>query len=230
MENSTSPVQDRSRARRAALVQAAVALLAEGGVRAITHRAVASRAGVPLASTTYYFESIQQITEEALRVHVSARISELQVLAVEAASGSGSADEVAEHFVEALLARDSAATIAQFEVYLEAARNPAFRQSVEEALGAFEELAFVTLSALGARRPAQAAAAFVAVINGFALNSLARSRSAEDDREALLDTMRAIFIRHIMEDEELARWHNQLRAPIGDVSATRLGKKGHLNA
>src|SRR5580698_1363770 len=159
MENSTSPVQDRSRARRAALVQAAVALLAEGGVRAITHRAVASRAGVPLASTTYYFESIQQITEEALRVHVSARISELQVLAVEAASGSGSADEVAEHFVEALLARDSAATIAQFEVYLEAARNPAFRQSVEEALGAFEELAFVTLSALGARRPAQAAAA-----------------------------------------------------------------------
>ena len=55
MVTSAAPSQRRSRARREALLRAAVALLAEGGVRAVTHRAVADRAGVPLAATTYYF-------------------------------------------------------------------------------------------------------------------------------------------------------------------------------
>jgi DNA-binding transcriptional regulator YbjK len=206
--------QDRSRARRDALVRAAVALLAEGGVRAITHRAVATRADVPLAATTYYFESIQHLTEEALRVHVEERIAELQSLAAAAASGSRSADEVAQRFVSALLARDRAATIAQFEVYLEAARNPAFQQTVAEALDAFEDLARATLVALDARQPAHAASAFVAVINGFALNSLARPRPAEIESAALLDAMRALFIRYVMDDDELARWHDRLRKPL----------------
>lgn len=214
MVTSAAPSQRRSRARREALLRAAVALIAEGGVRAVTHRAVADRAGVPLAATTYYFASIQQLTEEALRLHVRERVSELQVLAESAATGSGTADQVAERFVAALLARDRDATIAQFEVYLEAARNPALRQCVAGALDAFESLARAALAALGARRPAEAAAAFVAVINGFALNGLARPRPAEADSAALLATMRSLFISQIMDDDEAARWLARLREPI----------------
>jgi DNA-binding transcriptional regulator YbjK len=214
MVTSAAPSQRRSRARREALLRAAVALIAEGGVRAVTHRAVADRAGVPLAATTYYFASIQQLTEEALRLHVRERVSELQVLAESAATGSGTADQVAERFVAALLARDRDATIAQFEVYLEAARNPALRQCVAGALDAFESLARAALAALGARRPAEAAAAFVAVINGFALNGLARPRPAEADGAALLATMRSLFISQIMDDDEAARWLARLREPI----------------
>jgi DNA-binding transcriptional regulator YbjK len=214
MVTSAAPSQRRSRARREALLRAAVALIAEGGVRAVTHRAVADRAGVPLAATTYYFASIQQLTEEVLRLHVRERVSELQVLAESAATGSGTADQVAERFVAALLARDRDATIAQFEVYLEAARNPALRQCVAGALDAFESLARAALAALGARRPAEAAAAFVAVINGFALNGLARPRPAEADSAALLATMRSLFISQIMDDDEAARWLARLREPI----------------
>jgi DNA-binding transcriptional regulator YbjK len=217
MVTSALPSQERSRARRDALLRAAVALLAEGGVRAVTHRAVASRARVPLAATTYYFESIRHLTEEALRLHVTERVNELQGLVEGAASGSRSADQVAERFAEALLARDRDATIAQFEVYLEAARNPALQRAVAESLDAFEKLAYLALSALGARRPAEAAAAFVAVINGFALNGLARPRSPEADGAALLDTMRALFIVQIMDDDEVARWSDRLREPISDL-------------
>jgi len=206
--------QDRSRLRRDELVRAAVALLAEGGVRAITHRAVATRAGLPLAATTYYFQSIQDLTEEALRVHVEDRIKGLQELAASAAIGSASVDEVAERFVNALLARDQAGTIAQFEVYLEAARNPAFQQTVADALDAFEDLARATLETLGASQPAHAAAAFVVVINGFALNSLARPRPIEIECAALLDALRALFIRYVMDEDELARWHARLREPL----------------
>jgi TetR/AcrR family transcriptional regulator, regulator of biofilm formation and stress response len=211
-----NPSQERSRARRDALLRAAVELIAEGGVRAVTHRAVAGRARVPLAATTYYFESIQHLTEEALRRHVTERVRELNKLAEAAANGSRTADQVARRFVTALLARDRDATIAQFEVFLEAARNPALRESVTEALDTFEQLAYLTLSGLGARRPVQAAAAFVAVVNGFALNGLARPRPPEDDAADLLEAMRALFIFQIMDDGELARWNDQLNQPIGE--------------
>jgi DNA-binding transcriptional regulator YbjK len=227
MVTSAGPTQERSRARREALLRAAVALLAEGGVRAVTHRAVADRARVPLAATTYYFASIQQLTEEALRLHVTERVAELQELAESAATGSRTAGQVAGRFVEALLARDRDATIAQFEVYLEAARNPALRQCVAESLDAFERLAYVALSALGARRPAEAAAAFVAVINGFALSGLARPRSPEAEGAALLDTMRSLFIIQIMDDDEVARWSRRLDEPIGELRLeTRAGQAG----
>jgi TetR/AcrR family transcriptional regulator, regulator of biofilm formation and stress response len=215
------PAQERSRARREALLRAAVALLAQGGVKAVTHRAVAARAGVPLAATTYYFESIQHLTEEALRLHVSERVSELGVLAESAAHGSRTAEQVAQRFVTALLARDRDATIAQFEVYLEAARNPALKQPVAEALDAFERLACVTLAGLGARHPEQAAASFVAVVNGFALNGLARPRPPEVDAAALFDTLRALFISQIMDDGEAADWDARLRKPIAGFRLTR---------
>ncbi|WP_102509465.1 TetR/AcrR family transcriptional regulator [Sanguibacter massiliensis] len=51
----------RGAARRDALVDAAVALVLEEGPAALTHRALAARAGLPLASTTYHFASLDEI-------------------------------------------------------------------------------------------------------------------------------------------------------------------------
>jgi hypothetical protein len=50
-DRSGSPREER---RRYALVSAAADLLCEGGFEAVSHRAVAQRARLPLASTTYY--------------------------------------------------------------------------------------------------------------------------------------------------------------------------------
>ncbi|MEU4511826.1 TetR family transcriptional regulator [Nonomuraea wenchangensis] len=64
--NTPSPAtQARSRRRRATLLNTAVDLLAEGGFAAVTHRAVAQRAHLPLAATTYYFASRDQLLAEA---------------------------------------------------------------------------------------------------------------------------------------------------------------------
>ena len=38
------------------------------GAGAVTHRAVAARAGVPLSTTSYFFSSIDELVTEALRV------------------------------------------------------------------------------------------------------------------------------------------------------------------
>src|SRR6187399_1868167 len=56
MTAASTPKGER---RRAALIEAASELLLEGGFDAVRHRAVAERAGLPLASTTYYFDSLE---------------------------------------------------------------------------------------------------------------------------------------------------------------------------
>ncbi|MBP2322074.1 DNA-binding transcriptional regulator YbjK [Kibdelosporangium banguiense] len=62
MTAASTPKGER---RRQALVEAAAQLLAEGGFDAIRHRAVADRAGLPLASTTYYFDSLDELITAA---------------------------------------------------------------------------------------------------------------------------------------------------------------------
>jgi DNA-binding transcriptional regulator YbjK len=52
--------------RRQQLVTAAAELLRAGGFDAVRHRAVADRAGLPLASTTYYFASLDDLVTAAV--------------------------------------------------------------------------------------------------------------------------------------------------------------------
>ncbi|GAB3129695.1 TetR family transcriptional regulator [Tsukamurella serpentis] len=63
MTAATTPKGER---RRAALVAAAGELLVEGGFESVRHRAVADRAHIPLAATTYYFESLGDLLANAV--------------------------------------------------------------------------------------------------------------------------------------------------------------------
>ncbi|MDT5178075.1 MAG: hypothetical protein QOJ95_2273, partial [Mycobacterium sp.] len=66
MQGVTAAVTPKGERRRYALVSAAADLLCEGGFDAVRHRAVARRAGLPLASTTYYFSSLDDLVERAV--------------------------------------------------------------------------------------------------------------------------------------------------------------------
>ncbi|NED68521.1 TetR family transcriptional regulator, partial [Streptomyces sp. SID10244] len=61
----TSAATPKGLRRRSRLIEAAGALLLEGGFDAVRHRAVADRAKLPLASTTYYFGSLEDLMAEA---------------------------------------------------------------------------------------------------------------------------------------------------------------------
>ena len=54
-------------ARRDALLDAVIRLLESDGPSAVTHRAVAREAGVPLAAATYYFASIDDLLVTAMK-------------------------------------------------------------------------------------------------------------------------------------------------------------------
>ena len=55
-------------ARREHIVRATLELIGERGTDAVTHRAVAERAGLPLSATTYWFDSKEELISEALRL------------------------------------------------------------------------------------------------------------------------------------------------------------------
>lgn len=203
-------MQRRSRSRRELLLRAAVELLADGGPRAVTHRAVAARAGVPQASTTYYFESIGQLTDEALRLHLTERKSELHSMIASATGKGGSTEQIARQLAESLITRSREIAIAQFEVYMQAGRNPELRTHVEETLGAFEQLAESVLAFLGAREPERAAPVFVALIDGFLLHRVARPGNERADADALFEGMRALFIAYVMDEAEFEQWRQRL--------------------
>ena len=213
------PRQDRSRRRREALLRATIELIGETGAKSVTHRAVAERAGVPLASTTYYFESVSSLIEEALKRHVAERVAELQGMAAVALGARGaSAQDIAERLADVLVLAPTPILVAQYQMYLEAGRNPALQPAVAEALAAFEGLAAGVLAALGARDPGPAAEAFVALLDGFALHRVARPRDPSREAAALVAAMRALFLDQVMDAEARDDLHERLRRPLAPKS------------
>jgi DNA-binding transcriptional regulator YbjK len=57
--------------RRLEIIAATLRVMQREGLRAVSHRAVASEAGVPLAATTYYFRDLEELITESF-LHWSA--------------------------------------------------------------------------------------------------------------------------------------------------------------
>ncbi|RVX40740.1 TetR family transcriptional regulator [Nonomuraea polychroma] len=111
--------QARGRRRRATLLDAAVDLLTEGGFAAITHRAVAQRARLPLAATTYYFTSRDQLLAEAFAQLVDTEL---------ATTRTWITDHGLTGLPDHLATADRTRQLGLWELYVHAGRDPALRQ------------------------------------------------------------------------------------------------------
>jgi DNA-binding transcriptional regulator YbjK len=196
-------------ARREALLDAAVEVVAAHGVGGATHRAIATRAGVPLSTTSYFFASLDDLIVAALKAFATASIADLEETAAAFSSSTLSPAEAVQLLVEALVAEPRASTIAQFEIYLEAARRSELRAEVRKILTSFELLAYSALVAVGAHRPKAGARAFVAVADGFALQRLASPRG-KGDLTALREAITDLLITQLMSPDEHAEWKQRL--------------------
>ena len=139
--------QERSRRRREVIVRATIELIAEGGPKAVTHRAVSARAGLPPASAGYYFKTVDDLIDAALRHYTRQRMRDLTELFDEAVDGVVDPFEVGERIATALVRGATRDSLCQYEVYLEAARNPALRDAVDSTMAGFEQVAAERLSA-----------------------------------------------------------------------------------
>jgi DNA-binding transcriptional regulator YbjK len=124
----TAAVTPKGARRRHALVSAAAELLCEGGFEAVRHRAVARRAGLPLASTTYYFSSLDDLLVHAVEyagMNATERLRDRVVVLPRRRRG---VEATADVLVELLLddgppLEITEELISRYEIYIASARH-----------------------------------------------------------------------------------------------------------
>lgn len=180
-QNSATDALPRGTARRDAILRAAVELIGEQGPDALTHRAVAERAGVSLSATTYWFSSKEEIFREAVAFAAGEEVDRLERLVLDLATRHLTPQAWARELSAALLSdatRDPAQPVAMFEFVLEASREPALRAEVARWETAHLQLAEAGLRAVGSADPKTDAHIVVAVVSGLMLGLLANPEPA----------------------------------------------------
>ncbi|MFR9730445.1 TetR/AcrR family transcriptional regulator [Saccharopolyspora sp. MS10] len=166
--------------RRRALVEAAVELLADGGLEAVRHRAVAERAGLPLASTTYYFDSLDDLIAAAVeqegRAELAAGRARLDALAAELRT----ADAVAELVLDLLLGRDSRdggtePVLLRYERLVGSPRRPYLAPLMRELTGELRQLLHEILERSGRPVGPDRLTELIFLVDGAVLNALIES-------------------------------------------------------
>jgi DNA-binding transcriptional regulator YbjK len=190
----------RGAARREALLEAVLRIVAEVGPDAVTHRRVAEVAELPLASTTYWFTSKEHLLTAALELAAerdTARLLEY-ASAVTARAGDPAADPL-DAVVAAIVdscddpaQSNRGSLIAAFALLLEAARRPALR----EIARAWTEAYLVTLGQLlagaGSRRPRDDAELLLGAADGLLMEQLATG--GDDDLRPRLRRLAAVLV------------------------------------
>ena len=192
---SDSPARPRGAARREALLQATLRVIAQTGADAVTHRAIAAEAGLPLASTTYHFASKDEILTEALRYASQLDIDQLHAVAArfdDQPVGPREIVAVLTHPSELPAAAGRASLLTCYSLLLEAARRPALRELTRAWADAYLATVSHLLGAAGSRRPAEDARLLLGALDGLSIDRLASG--AADDTRAELERLAAILL------------------------------------
>jgi DNA-binding transcriptional regulator YbjK len=187
-----TPVTDR----RESIADAALAMLDAEGGRGLTHRAVDRRAGLPLGSTSNYFQTRESLLTAAL--HRLVELEQPTVRALQALVPDGpyeprrAAELVAEQ-VRGWLAPDRAGlAVARYELFLEARRRPQFRIALDEVRREYLLLAEELLPTAGCRDPHRHAPQLLTLLDGLVLNQLLQPATELSD-DGLVDQLERFF-------------------------------------
>jgi DNA-binding transcriptional regulator YbjK len=180
--------------RRNDVLDAAIALLGERGVRGVTHRAVDAAATLPAGSTSNYFR-----TSDALLIAVIERFEEreranLDDIAVTICP-TGPA-ELAD--LLAAGARDAVGphrtlTLARYAILVESAQRPALREQLSESAARVNAWAVNWMKMAGSASPERHAPIVQNYFTGLVLHQLARPRPDFDPAPPLLALITALM-------------------------------------
>jgi TetR/AcrR family transcriptional regulator, regulator of biofilm formation and stress response len=139
-KNRSSSTTDRPRgeARRAAITEAALAVIARVGPDNLTHRAVAAEAGLPLAATTYWFANKEDMVRAALEHAAERDIAYWERLREASAAWTAKAlpGELTS-VIEASCTSRRECAIVDCALWLEAVRRPDLRDVAQRWLDAY---------------------------------------------------------------------------------------------
>jgi DNA-binding transcriptional regulator YbjK len=160
--------------RRTEILDGALHVLAEHGMRGLTHRAVDAAAGIPPGSTSYYFRS-----RSALVAGCVERLLELdfavegRVVSAVERDGRGLVDAFVDAAVS-LVTTQRYRTVARYELSLAALRDPQLREALMRAGDTVRGVAADVLRGLGATDAVRSAEELTATLDGLMFTALVR--------------------------------------------------------
>jgi len=168
----------RGARRQRAILEATLALVGRKGAGAVTHRAVAEEAGVPLAATTYYFASKSDLLREALVFAAETdreTTDKLSAALAEVRSAEAFARTLADHVAD-WLGPGRAVVVSHYEISLEGARRPELAEIDRAWNERYVATLAVPLGRLGSTDPERDAWIVVSMLDGMVFNELAGPR------------------------------------------------------
>jgi DNA-binding transcriptional regulator YbjK len=189
----TAAVTPKGVRRQYALVSAAAELLCEGGFDAVRHRSVARRAGLPLAATTYYFSSLDDLIVKAVE-HLGALEAQEMREKLAALSRRRRGAEATVDVLVDLLVGDVCETqvneqlISRYERYIACARQPALREVQRRILQQRTDAVVQVVERSGRSVRPEHVTALVCAVDGAVVASLV------DDGEGPRSAARATLI------------------------------------
>ncbi|MEU3079642.1 TetR family transcriptional regulator C-terminal domain-containing protein [Streptomyces albidoflavus] len=179
---ATSGRQAPDGGRADQIADAALTLLAERGLRGLTHRAVDEAAGLPQGSTSNHARTRLALLRTVVRRQAE---RESVLLAPPGGPGDTTAADTAEELTEALahalhqyLTAHRPLLVARYELALEATRRPELREIYDEAGRGFREPLVALMRALGSPEPERHALSLVAWCDGLMFSCIAGSYHA----------------------------------------------------
>ena len=180
---------DRSEATRAALIEATLKVVAETGVKSVTHRRVCAAANMSLGTVNYHYRDLNDLLLDSFAFYVE-RVS----VTYENSFSTARNDEELADAVLALidsLADDSDTAILMWELYVEAARDRRYRMLVRK-------WSVRAKSGVAAYCGATTATAIEALWDGAVMQRIVGDAYLPDDelRRVILSIIRSDPLRH----------------------------------
>ena len=158
----------------------ALALLAERGMRGLTHRAVDEAAALPQGSTSNLARTRQALLELAVRrlTDREARVLALHEMP-DPAAGTGSLADALALAAHRALTNNRALTLARYELALEATRRPELRAFFDATGARFRDQLTALVTGMGSTDPARHTLSLIAWADGLMFSCVAGSFGAD---------------------------------------------------
>jgi DNA-binding transcriptional regulator YbjK len=158
---------------RERILRATVDLIGREGISAVTNRRVATVAEVGLGSLTYHFASQVDLLRESLLLFVGEEVVRQEAIAADLRRSRPSVEQAATE-VERIVEESSnrIQQLAEFELHLQAARDPALQEASARCFEAYEGVAAAALEMLEVPDPERHARSIVALMYGMGLRRL----------------------------------------------------------
>lgn len=203
MAPRTAPPPGTSRADL--IADAALKLLAERGMRGLTHRAVDEAAGLPQGSTSNYARTRQALLETAVRRQAEREAAVLTPDEMPVPDGGleGLVDALA-LALHRYLSRHRELLVSRYELALEATRRPELRAFYDAAGRQFREPLHALMAAAGSPEPERHTLSLVAWCDGLMFSCAAGSYHAAVPEPAELRTGFQELLRGMLGEKGLA--------------------------